>query len=274
MENDAVDRAKGVLLGLAAGDRNGGPMRMALRLAESILEKKQYNRADVIERYKKWYQGPPNDEEKAFDTGNTFARVFYFYSQGMDIDCAAQKIYKENNSAGINAGHRVTPLACLKQLSYDELLEKTRIESEITHVHPLSVDIAICVNILCRALIEGETFDVACSKVRAYTKTKKSFELQTLFGATDQEQLNKLGFAPDVLKAALYFVQNQADFGSAITKSVEFAGSANYCPVLVGSIAGAKYGASAISPTFLEHIPEKLLQRITKAAEGLAVFWK
>lgn len=31
------DRCGGVLLGLAAGDRNGGPIQMAVRLAESLV---------------------------------------------------------------------------------------------------------------------------------------------------------------------------------------------------------------------------------------------
>ncbi len=37
-EFPAKDRAEGILLGLAAGDRNGGPIRMAVRLAESLGE--------------------------------------------------------------------------------------------------------------------------------------------------------------------------------------------------------------------------------------------
>jgi hypothetical protein len=32
-----------------------------------------------------------------------------------------------------------------------------------------------------------------------------------------------------------------------LQKSIEFAGPANYCPVLVGSLAGARWGASSIS---------------------------
>ena len=32
----AEDRCRGVLVGVAAGDRIGGPIRMALRLAESL----------------------------------------------------------------------------------------------------------------------------------------------------------------------------------------------------------------------------------------------
>lgn len=41
----------GVLVRLAAGDRNGGPIRMAVRLAESLASLKRFERADILVRY-------------------------------------------------------------------------------------------------------------------------------------------------------------------------------------------------------------------------------
>lgn len=38
---DVTDRVRGVLLGLAAGDRNGGPTRLALRLSGSLAERRR-----------------------------------------------------------------------------------------------------------------------------------------------------------------------------------------------------------------------------------------
>jgi len=112
------DRVRGALLGLAAGDRNGGPIRMvrnqnivcddfwaksryvledlmtltqALRLAQSLIAKQKYDRNDIIDRYYKWFRGPPYDTERAFDTGATFASVFHQYAKGVDIDTASRK---------------------------------------------------------------------------------------------------------------------------------------------------------------------------------------
>src|SRR5262249_52474126 len=51
------DRCRGVLLGLAAGDRNGGPIRMAVRLAESLLELGRFDPADTVGRYLRWWRG-------------------------------------------------------------------------------------------------------------------------------------------------------------------------------------------------------------------------
>jgi hypothetical protein len=44
----AEDRCRGALVGLAAGDRIGGPIRMAVRLAESLVEMSRFDAADVL----------------------------------------------------------------------------------------------------------------------------------------------------------------------------------------------------------------------------------
>jgi hypothetical protein len=53
---DVQDRYRGVLLGLAAGDRNGGPIRMAVRLAESLLELGRVDPQDIVGRHLRWWR--------------------------------------------------------------------------------------------------------------------------------------------------------------------------------------------------------------------------
>jgi ADP-ribosylglycohydrolase len=55
------DRIIGALMGLAAGDKNGGPMRMALRLGESLVERNELDMFDVVQRYHKWSVQIPTD---------------------------------------------------------------------------------------------------------------------------------------------------------------------------------------------------------------------
>ena len=56
------DRCRGVQVGLAAGDRIGGPIRMAVRLAESFIDCDRFNPSDIVNRYLSWWC------EGAFDT--------------------------------------------------------------------------------------------------------------------------------------------------------------------------------------------------------------
>jgi ADP-ribosylglycohydrolase len=79
------------------------------------------------------------------------------------------------------------------------------------------------------------------------------------------------GFAPEVLRAALYFVDTSKTFPDALHRAIAFAGSANYCPVLVGAIAGARWGASTIPANDLEHVG--ILPRIRATAGALSNGW-
>ena len=73
----AEDRCRGVLVGLAAGDRIGGPIRMAVRLAESLVASGGFNAADILNRYLAWWR------EGAFDTGPVSDRAFALLAAGM-----------------------------------------------------------------------------------------------------------------------------------------------------------------------------------------------
>jgi hypothetical protein len=52
---------------------------------------------------------------------------------------------------------------------------------------------------------------------------------------------------------------------------VVFAGPANYCPVLVGTIGGARWGSSAIPHQALAHVD--ILPRVEICAHGLVAGW-
>jgi len=118
-------------------------------------------------------------------------------------------------------------------------------------------EIAETVNKLCRSLIRGAAWDVA---LRQYA------------GFTDHDGPgNNGGYAPDVLRAALYFVGSSACFPESLEWSLVFAGPANYCPVLVGAIGGARWGASAIPQEVLAN--DEILPRVKATSEALAVQW-
>jgi len=89
---------------------------------------------------------------------------------------------------------------------------------------------------------------------------------------TDQDGPgNNGGFAPDVLRAALHFVGTSVCLAEALGRSLAFAGAANYCPVLVGAIGGARWGAAAILHPTLAHVA--ILPRVRAAAGVLAAGW-
>ena len=260
--DDHEDRAAGVLLGLAAGDRIGGPIRMALRVAEHLRETKGFDADDIGRRYLEWWH------EGAFDTGPTVARVLSLVASGMSYGQASVRVDEERAgmTAGCNPAHRIAPLAMCASLEDASLGAYAVREARLTHRHPLAGDVAAAVARLCRALIRGVPWPQAPTKAAE----GRCPETRRALGNGTGAALSRGGFAPDVMAAAVFFVGTSASFEEALVRALAFAGPANYCPVLVGSIGGARWGRRSIDPPLVRHHGDDLCERVTAIAHALA----
>jgi ADP-ribosylglycohydrolase len=258
------DRIRGALLGLAAGDRNGGPVRMAVRLAESLSERRRFDPEDILPRYLAWWR------DGAFDTGPTTAAVLSLIDGGMDAAEAVEHVHDQAGgmTAGCNPAHRCAPLALACFLPDDELAGCALREARLTHQHPLAGDVAAAVVVLCRALIRGKPWDEALvlARVGRLGQTIEALDGKNL------SPLSRGGYAPVVLRAACHFVARHDSFTDTLCASLSFAGPANYCPVLVGAVAGARWGAAAVTPEMLTDCD--VLIRVRNAAEIQANGWE
>ena len=256
-----ADRCRGVLLGLAAGDRNGGPTELAVRLAESLSERRAFDRDDVLARYVAWWR------EGAFDTGPVAALVLERVACGVSVDKAVAQADREldGQTAGCNPAHRAAPLAMAAFLGDDVLADCALREAALTHAHPLAGDVAATVVGLCRALVRGYGWGAALSMA---ARGRLPATVRALRPTESPKRLARGGFAPDALHAAVHFVTAHPSFHAALDASLAFAGRANYCPVLVGAIGGARWGASAIHVEALAHCRDR--PRIAAAAAALS----
>jgi ADP-ribosylglycohydrolase len=259
----AEDRCRGVLLGLAAGDRNGGPIRMAVRLAESLLELGRFDPADIVTRYLRWWR------EGAFDTGPVSGRALELMASGMPALEATAQVHRElgGKTAGCNPAHRSSPLAMCAAIADDDLAGCAAAEARLTHHDPLAGEVAAAVSVLCRSMIRGAAWESALQRSAEGRQAQTS---AALFSGQEGPGTSG-GFAPEVLRAAVYFVGSCASFAEALERSVAFAGPANYGPVLVGAIGGARWGSSAIPRQALDHVA--ILRRVETCAHGLAAGW-
>lgn len=162
---DVKDRVEGIMLGLAADDRNGGPIRMAVRLAES------------------------------------------------------------------------PPLAMMSGLNAQQLTGYAAREAKLTHCHPLSGDVVAAVVVICHELVRGSAWKDAIESARA----GRLPETRTAMTNPEPNSVNRGGFAP-------YFVGSSDTFDQALDASLQFAGPANYCPVLAGSLGDRMLNHCDIRP--------------------------
>ncbi len=236
---------------------------MALCLAESLIQQGGFNGKDILSRYYAWWRNG------GFDTGPVSARVFDLIGAGVPAREAVARVHGEcrGRTAGCNPAHRSAPLAMASFLADDQLLDAAAQEAALTHGHLLAGDVAAATVVLCRSLIKGSAWQIA---VRQAAIAREEGTQLALKGEAS-EPLHEGGFAPEAFRAALFFVSTRAGFAGALEAAIAFAGPANYCPVLVGSIAGARWGAAAIPSELLMHC--EILPRIQTAAEALAASW-
>ena len=261
---DARDRVRGVVLGLAAGDRNGGPIRMALELSDSLIELQRYSGPDVFHRYLSWYQ------REGFDTGPIAAQVFDSALLGVSPGEAAKAAHEASGqlSAGCNPAHRAGPLAACAWISDEALPQAAIEEAALTHYDPLAGEVAAGLVRTCRALIRGLPWELALAKGRRGRDHEVAVALKPQRNVT----LDSGGYAPAVLRAAVWFVSESRWPEEAIKASIDFAGPENYAPVIVGALAGARWGGAAVDEAGLRHLGE-LRPQVEAAAERLSEGW-
>jgi ADP-ribosylglycohydrolase len=155
----------------------------------------------------------------------------------------------------------------LASLADDDLPGCAITEARLTHHDPLAGDVAAAVAVLCRSLIRGAAWERALQR----SAERRQAQISEALLSGQEGPATGGGFAPEVLRAAVYFVGSSSSFSEALDLSLAFAGPANYCPVLVGAIGGARWGSSAIPAPALAHVD--ILRRVETCAHGLAAGW-
>ncbi len=261
-----ADRVRGILFGLAAGDRIGGPTEMGLLLADSLLETGTFDPADLLVRWRSWWRS------HGFDAGPVAAKVFTLIDQGMASADAVQQVDRGFGglTAGCNPAHRVGPMAMAGFLSDEALPVAAMLQARLTHFHPLAADGAVSVAMMTRALLRETDWSgvLDTGRVGAMPETAAALD------SPPRSDLKPEGFTPDVLAAAVWFVGNHESFEAALTASLAFAGPANYAPVLVGVLGGARWGGAAIPAAQLDHLRPKVLAHVEGTAEAMIKTWR
>jgi len=259
MELTRSDRIQGAVQGLLAGDKIGGPSRMALELAEGLIESGRYDAIDIVRRYKAWY------DKEGFDTGKIAGMVLRRMST-MSNESAVMDVddYVGGRTAGCNPVHRALPLALVRFVDDSALTEIANSEARLTHRHPMAGAVSGAYLKILRELINGSTENVLDIALETSPVDFRQY-------LEDQwcNPPSRGGYAPEVLRAALHFTNTAISFDDALESAVGFAGPENYCPVLVGALAGAKWGDESVSPAHLSHCNSALLQRAVETADLL-----
>ncbi|MCI0589027.1 MAG: ADP-ribosylglycohydrolase family protein [Planctomycetes bacterium] len=285
-----IEKFEGCLLGLAVGDALGGPLEfltrdqigirhatvtemigggwldlrpgettddtaMALALAESLVAKKGFDPADVMQRYLRWYRTGPKD------IGNTIRAALRQVDDGGDWKEAATRASEivRGETAGNGAMMRCAPLALLRHRDLNALVRDCAAEARLTHLDPragagsaaLGVTIALALQETDRKKILDRAFEALENNADGVPNLLPDV-------ATKREgELRPETFVLDSLEVALWHFLRAKNFEECLVKIVNTGGDADTIGAIAGALGGAFWGLGAIPTRWLRTIQER-----------------
>jgi ADP-ribosyl-[dinitrogen reductase] hydrolase len=284
-----VDRAEGVLLGLACGDALGRPVEfetparilaqygevtgmlangtwgkpagtvtddtdMARCLARSLVACEGFDPADIADRFVAWYESGP------FDVGSMTSAALGRIRDGEPWDVAGQRVW-EASAEGANAGNgsvmRAPPLAVAFASREDRLVEASRESSRITHADPRCTAGCAVLNLTLAGVIGGNERPLSRALERVDTPPALREALAPVVaGAVDPEELRSTGYVVDTLQTALWYGLRGDTAEGALVDVVNMGGDADTVGAVTGAVAGARFGADALPEAWVAELDE------------------
>lgn len=293
---DARDRMRGALIGLAVGDAvgttvefkrpgsfppvtdmsGGGPFglaagqwtddtSMALCLAESLIEKREFDARDQMERYVMWYHdGHLSSKERCFDIGSTVREALQAFTRTGEPYSGSTA----TNKAGNGSLMRLAPIPMFFAGRDADVMAMAADSSRTTHATPVAVDacryLAALIDGALRGAKKAELLSALYSPIPGYWETHS---LDPIIDAIAKESYKKKappaikgrGYAADALEAALWAFHNSENFRDGCLLAVNLGDDADTTAAIFGQLAGAFYGESQIPADWRSKLAKKPL---------------
>ncbi|HOI12755.1 MAG TPA: ADP-ribosylglycohydrolase family protein [Methanoculleus sp.] len=301
---DRIDRYRGCLLGLAAGDALGvsaefqppgtfAPVTgmagggyhnlrpgewtddtsLALCLAESLIEKRGFDPVDQLERYVRWYrEGHLSSTGTCFDIGTTTRKALERFM----VTREPFPGLTDERSAGNGSLMRVCPVPMFYAADPVRAIELSGESSRTTHALPVAVDACRFFGGLIVGALAGAPKEVLLSE--RYSPVPGYREEHPLAGEIDAvaagsylrkepPAIRGRGYVVASLEAALWAFSRSSTFEEGCLLAVNLGEDADTTAAIYGQLAGAYYGAAGIPQAWLECLAMRDL--IEGYADGL-----
>jgi len=301
---NTLERYRGALLGLAAGDAlgttlefcppgsftpiddmvGGGPFdlrpgewtddtSMALCLAESLVERRGLDAGDQMQRYVRWWRdGYLSSTGRCFDIGNTVAAALRRFEQSGDPFSGAT----DPHSAGNGALMRLAPAALAFAADPRGAVQWCGESSRTTHGVRDSVDACRYFGALLVGAIQGRSkaalldgcFEPAAGCWLAAPLSPPIAAIaQGSFLTREPPQIRGTGHVVRSLEAALWAFHRTQSFRDGALLAVNLGDDADTTGAIYGQLAGAFHGESGIPALWRQRLAQR--ERIVELADAL-----
>jgi ADP-ribosylglycohydrolase len=278
-----IDRYRGALLGLAAGDAlgttvefsrpgtftpvtdivGGGPFKlepgqwtddtsMALCLAESLLERNGFDPADQLQRYVRWFrQGHHSSTGTCFDIGNTVRDALSRFERTGEPWCGST----DSHTAGNGSLMRLAPISLFLMRDPETAIARAADSSRTTHAAAEAVDACRYYAGLMIGALQGVAKDDLLSPMftpvsglweRAPLAPKIEEVAHGSFLRKDPPDIRGTGYVVQSMEAALWAFARSSDFREGALLAVNLGDDADTTGAIYGQLAGAFYGVESI----------------------------
>lgn len=280
---EQLERFRGCLLGLAAGDAvgttvefhsrgtfeplagmvGGGPFglapgqwtddtSMALALATSLVEN-GFDPQDQMDRYVRWWrEGYLSSTGRCFDIGNTIRQALSYYESSGSPFSGSTSPY----SAGNGSIMRLAPVPMYYWPDKGLAIHYAAESSRTTHGAAECLDACrLLAAILLQALAgaDKETALLAHGAPEPLTEKIQAIA-EGAYRDKSRDQIKGSGYVVESLEAALWCFWTTGSFREAILAAANLGDDADTTAAICGQVAGAFYGAEAIPATWREQL--------------------
>ncbi|MGH7673017.1 MAG: ADP-ribosylglycohydrolase family protein [Gemmatimonadales bacterium] len=302
MDPQLVSRARGALLGLAAGNQLGVPTErlgtpeairqafpngvwdlapppknspydddaaLALLLGASLIECEGFDAGDVARRWVKWMKVDGRG------IGATTRRALTLIERGKEPFEAGRLAYQENprGSAGNGCVMRCVPVALRYHDDLDRLIRVSTQQAAITHADERCIWSAAAVNLAARELLHGNIYFI--DEVLHRLRDRAPRALVEAIHRVPREPQGKLpitvpgetGYVVHCVEIAFWFVTHDRTLEDALVFLAQAGGDTDTNAAVAGALLGARYGDAALPSRWLQQLVGP--QGIAELAERL-----
>ena len=289
LDPELVTRARGALLGLVAGNQLGVPTEhlgtpaairaaypdgvrdpappprgslydddaaMTLLLAQSLVERGDFDATDVAQRWVRWMKVDGRG------IGVTTRRALKLVERGVEPFEAGRRVLAETpqSAAGNGSVMRCVPVALRFHDNADRLIRVATQQAAITHADDRCLWGAAAICIAARELLHGNIYFVDEVVHRLVDRAPKTL-LDALHRVPRERQdelpvavPGEFGYVVHCVEIAFWFATHDRTLEDSLTYLANAGGDTDTNAAVAGALLGARYGESGIPPRWAQLI--------------------
>ncbi len=301
---DKLDRIKGCLVGLAIGDALGvhhefkkrkdvvpistytddnpysipkgywtDDTSMALCMANSLIEKKEFSATDIMEKFLLWMRkGYMSSTGECFDIGNTTRQAIMEYWRNPML--GPYRGFSDVMSAGNGSIMRLAPIPLFFNNNMTEAISYAESSSRLTHGYKDCIDSCrLLSECLYRLINDQPIFNVfydsdyrrSIITIQDQLSPQVQHIIEGKFFNKTVDEIKSGGGVIETLEAAMWALSTTQSFEEVVLKAVNLGDDADTVGAVTGQLAGAAYGYNAIPKHLIEGLysAESLVETAT-----------